>query len=42
MKGGGGGEHRGPQFGGEKKFKEGSSDKVIEVTLIYFQIACVG
>ena len=29
-----------PQFG--KKFKEGSSDKVIEVTLIYFQIACVG
>ena len=26
---GGGGTHMGPQFGGEKKFKEGSSDKVI-------------
>ena len=33
---GGGETHRGPQFGGAKKFKDGSSDKVIEVTLIYF------
>ena len=42
--GGGGGRRtqRGPQFGDEKKFKEGSSDNVIKVTLIYFQIAFVG